>query len=214
MRLGSEDRIGRYIGAGPRFFLGLGMVPPHLLTENPGAKAVYVILFGLLALLAGKKIRLLYFLAFTGFMVFFHLLTPWGRVVMEIGRLRITEGSLRTGLGKALTLLGIVFLSLAIVRPELRLPGRIGRLVARCLCYFESMFEHRGELTRELGLNRWNIYAALDNFLLERFNLAEGTGDMRQTRELPERNRWISILIAAVVVSIPWAVWFWVGLGG
>ena len=214
MRLGREDRIGRYIGAGPRFFLGLGMVLPHLLTENPGAKAVYVILFGLLALLSGKKIRLLYFLIFTGFMIVFHLLTPWGRVVMEIGGLTITEGSLRTGLGKALTLVGIVFLSLAIVRPELRLPGRIGRLVASCLCYFESMFEHRRELTRELGLQRWNIYAALDNFLLERFNLVEGTGDMRQIQQFPKRNRWISILVAAVVVSIPWAVWFRVGLKG
>jgi len=76
-----------------------------------------------------------------------------GRVLFEVGPMPITEVALRNGVLKGLTIVGLVFISLFSVRSDLKLPGRLGGLVARLFYYFERIMEgrHKIEARRLIG---------------------------------------------------------------
>lgn len=203
------DLIGKYVGAGSRFTAGMLMLPPYLLIEGLLYKTLLAAFFACLALLAGKRLRWGYFLVLIASVTFFHLLSPWGRVLFEIGPFPITIGALEGGLTRGITLVGMVFLSVAAVRPELELPGRLGGLLGRTFYYFDSILEGKKRLSRR------NFFNSLDALLLERFNperenLQETT--VIDGTELPSgpppgpAQGWLT---AVLVALIPWLLWIW-----
>lgn len=135
------------------FLTGALTLPAYLLQDNLYVRLAQVLLFAALASVAGKRIKWLYFLIMVSSITFFHLLVPMGRVIVEIGPLPITEVALRNGLLKGLTIVGLVFISLFSVRSDLKLPGRLGGLVARLFFYFERIMEgkHRIEARRVIA---------------------------------------------------------------
>jgi len=82
-------------------------------------------------------------------------------VLFETGPLRITQGSLSAGLRKALTLEGLVLLSGACVKSDLRLPGRFGLLLAESFTLLEKM------RARKNKIRRGRVIEGIDNLLLE-----------------------------------------------
>lgn len=203
------DRIGKYIGAGSRFTAGMLMLPPYLMIEGLLYKFLLAGFFAALAVLAGKRLRWGYFLVLIASVTFFHLLTPWGRVLFEIGPFPITVGALEGGLTRGITLVGMVFLSVAAVRPELELPGRLGGLLGRTFYYFDSILEGRKRLSRK------NFFGSLDALLLERFNperenLQDTVEDQESVLDLEAQVKaaqgWPT---AALVALIPWLFWVW-----
>lgn len=135
------------------FLAGALTLPAYLLQDELYIRLFQVLLFALLAGLAGKRIKWLYFLIMVASITFFHLLVPMGRVLFEVGPIPITEVALRNGVLKGLAIVGLVFISLFSVRSDLKLPGRLGGLVARLFYYFERIMEgrHRIEARRLIG---------------------------------------------------------------
>ena len=118
-------------------------LPLFLLVEHPLPRLVQVIILGLLALAAGKRLLYGYFFFLIISVTFFHLLIPQGRVLASIGQFAITEGALFSGLYRGLSIIGLVFISLFSIRRDLILPGILGRLIGTTLGYFEQIYQYR-----------------------------------------------------------------------
>ncbi len=164
LRRRRKDFIGLHVSASLRFWAAAAALPPFFFIESLVFKSALTALFAVLAVCAGKRIRWGYFAVLLFSIVFFHLLIPVGRVLAEIGPLRITDGALKSGLMRGVTLIGMVFLSVAAVRPELELPGRFGGLLGRTFFHFESLLEWRGAIDRK------DFFGSLDRLLMERLN--------------------------------------------
>ena len=158
-----RDLLGTFLSPAFRFWTGLSLIPAWLFLDILPVKAGLVVLFGLLAFLSGKKIRFLYFIILISSITFFHLFMPSGRVLAEIGPLRITIGALEAGLEKGITLCGLVMLSLFSVSGSLKLPGRFGGLLARTFYFFEEILEARAKIVPG------RVIGTLDSLLIELF---------------------------------------------
>ena len=207
-----KDSIGSFVAAGPRFWAAMAALPPYFLIRGLAYKAALTALFAVLAVGAGKRIRWGYFLILIASIAFFHLLAPMGRVLAEIGPLTVTAGALESGVTRGVSLVGMVFLSVAAVRPELELPGRLGGLLGRTFYHFEAILEGRGAIDRK------DFFGSLDRLLMERLNPnadaagpagaggeehAPGTAPARTEAASPVRG-WP--LAAAFAASV-WGLW-------
>lgn len=140
-----------------------GIIPAAALIFSPSLQVCAIIFLALcvLAWISGKKTNILLTIFVMAGIVFFNLLVPNGKVLFETGPLRITQGSLSAGLRKALTLEGLVLLSGACVKSDLRLPGRFGLLLAESFTLLEKM------RARKNKIRRGRVIEGIDNLLLE-----------------------------------------------
>lgn len=155
------DRLARFLNPRFRFWTGLCLIPGYLLLDGIQSRLAALVLFGILAVLAGKRIRVGYYSVLTASIVFFHLLRPLGRTIASIGPLIITSGAFQTGLMKALTLCGLILISQFSVSRSLQLPGRIGSILSRTFLYFEKILDGKRTIRPR------NFIATLDRTLLE-----------------------------------------------
>lgn len=125
------------------FLTGIVVIVCFLFQQNLIVRIGQVLVFAALVVLAGKRIRIGYFLIMVTSITVFNLLTPVGEVLLRLGPIVVTRGALRQGLMKGFAIPGLVFISLFAVRSDLRLPGRLGGLVARLFFYFEHLLEGR-----------------------------------------------------------------------
>ncbi len=182
-------------------------MPAFFLIEDVVIKSSLVVFFAILALAAGKRLRFGYFLMLVLSVTFFHLLNPWGRVLFMVGPFPVSAGALEDGLRRALTLVGMVFLSVAAVRPELELPGPLGGLLGRTFRYFDLILEGKKRLSRK------NFLASLDALLLERFNpdvddFGVDSGEQAPVHT-PRRSagKQISgVILACCAAALPWGL--------
>ncbi|MGI9256552.1 MAG: Gx transporter family protein [Salinispira sp.] len=151
--------LQKYLSTSGAFIAGIISLPIFLSVGHPLPRFVQVLILGVLARAAGK--RLLY--AYFGFLILtvsiFHLFIPQGRVLLSIGNIVITKGALFAGLYRGLSVIGFVFISLFSIRKNLRLPGTIGLLITASLNYFELIYDHRR------SANRQNLIGSLDRVL-------------------------------------------------
>jgi len=99
-----------------------------------------------LAVAAGKRINVGYFVFLIATVVLFNMLIPLGKVWFSIGPWAITDGAFFAGLGKGFTFAGLVFFSLASISRDLRLPGRFGALWGQTFSWYEQLMDQRGAL--------------------------------------------------------------------
>lgn len=154
------DRLSPFLNPRFRFWTGLCLIPGYLLLDGITSRVAALVLFGILAVLAGKRIRVGYFLVLTTSIVFFHLLRPLGRTITSIGPLIITSDAFQTGLMKALTLFGLILISQFSVSHSLQLPGRIGSILSRTFLYFEKILDGKKMIRPR------NFIATLDRALI------------------------------------------------
>jgi len=143
------------------FAAGLLMALIFMFNRSIEIRMAQFIFFCLLTFIFGKKINLLTTLLFMGSIVFFHLLAPFGKVLAVFGPLRITQGSLYAGIDKAVAVSGLVILSRACIKNDLRLPGTTGLLLGDSLHILELLRERKGMIKRK------SIISGLDQLLLE-----------------------------------------------
>jgi heptaprenyl diphosphate synthase len=143
------------------FVAGLLMALIFLLSRSLPGRVVQFLFFCLLAVLLGKKINPFAAFIFMAGIVFFNLLAPYGKVLAIFGPLRVTQGSLFAGLEKAVSLEGLLMLSRACIKSDLRLPGTIGSLLGESLRILELMREKRGMI------RRGHIIAGIDQLMPE-----------------------------------------------
>ncbi|HWR13031.1 MAG TPA: Gx transporter family protein [Rectinemataceae bacterium] len=109
-------------------------------------KTLMLCLFVVAAWAMGKRFSLLVTLSVSLGIVIANLIVPSGRLLTTIFGLRITEGALLEGIGKALTFEGLMLLSKASIMSGLKLPGRIGRIVAAAFTYYDRIIEYKGKI--------------------------------------------------------------------
>ena len=136
------------------------ILPAYLFQDELLLRIAQVLLFAGLSTVAGKKIKWLYFVVMVSSITFFNLLTPMGRVLVSAGPFAITDGALRNGVMKGLTIIGLVFISLFSIRPDLKLPGRLGGLLVRLFYYFERIVE-----TKRQKLEARRLIGSIDDIL-------------------------------------------------
>jgi heptaprenyl diphosphate synthase len=179
---------------------GLLMAAAFLLNPSLPFRAAQFLFFWLCALAAGRKQRPLLSLSVIAAVVLVNLLAPYGRVLAEIGPLKITGGSLAAGLLKGISLEGLLMLSGAVISSgaldSLSRPGHaggtsgpenggLGTLLGESFRLFGKIGEKKGRVK----VNR--VIEGIDALLLElEEEEAEDTGE-RKTRggEAPGKRR-------------------------
>jgi len=179
---------------------GLLMALIFLLSRSLPGRVAQFFFFCLLAGLSGKKLNPFATLIFMAGIVFFNLLAPYGKVLAVFGPLRVTQGSLFAGLEKALILEGLLMLSRACIRSDLRLPGTIGSLLGESLRILELMREKKGIRLLQKPIRRGHIIAGIDRLMLEMEAAnVNKTGDT--PRRKPQR-KVKGILLLCVIVML------------
>ncbi|MDR1972265.1 MAG: Gx transporter family protein [Treponema sp.] len=118
-----------------------------LLNPTTAGRALQFAFFWFCAWASGRKNRPLLTLLVMAGVLLVNLLAPYGRVVAEFGPLRVTTGSLVSGLRKGITLEGLLMLSGAVIRGRPfgagrpARPGRKAGLAALAAGFFRLLGE-------------------------------------------------------------------------
>lgn len=139
---------------------GLVTMAGFLLLDRPIPKLVIALVFMGLVFLSNKRVRIVPTLVITISIIAMHLLTPYGNLLYSLGPLDMTTGALNTGVLKASTLLGLIYLSRLTVRPTVSLPGTFGILLGRTLYYVDLLIE------RWPSVEGSSLFTKIDNLLL------------------------------------------------
>jgi len=160
----------------------------------PGHLARFLF-FCVLVALSGKRNNFVATAVFVSGVVFFSLLVPHGKVLLSLGPLQVTRGSLFSGIERALTLSGLMMLSRVFVRGDLKLPGTLGSLLGRSMRMLEMMREKKSMIAKG------RVFAGIDRMMTEIEAAQTGDpGDGPRTRK--RRNaKGILLLAAAVAVT-------------
>ncbi|GAB6391992.1 MAG: Gx transporter family protein/putative heptaprenyl diphosphate synthase component I [Treponematales bacterium] len=140
---------------------GLVMALVFLFTPSLAGRACQFLFFWLLAAVMGKKTRPLLTLFTMAAVVLCGLAAPYGLAIARLGPLVITEGALAAGLGKALSLEGLIMLSRVFVRRDLPLPGGFGLLLRESLTMLEALTGRKGAFAGR------GFFGGLDQLLME-----------------------------------------------
>jgi len=95
---------------------------------------------------------------------------------------------------KALALVGMIAASQFSIRPDLRLPGSFGGLLARSLMYFQLIMAQRRRIDRR------DVVGSIDTVLLE----VHGAGAVPRDAAAPAPLTPAGILVLAGIVCLTW----------
>lgn len=189
----------RLFSARALFIAGLIIMPSLLFNSSTPFRIIQFLFFWLLAWLSGKKNNPLITLLVIVSVVAFNLLVPYGRILLTIGPLKITLGALIAGIHRAVTLEGLIMLSRATVRRDLRFPGLFGRLTGDSFRIFSLLMESRPRISGK------NIINDIDNLLIE---LNEsGVDALPPETALISKTTPAGWVIIAVAILLSWLLW-------
>jgi heptaprenyl diphosphate synthase len=180
------------------FAVGLVMTLAFLLNPSTMLRLPQVCLFWGYAWLSGRKLRPLLTVTVMLGIIVFNLLSPYGRVLAEFGPFTITQGSLAAGLHKALTLEGLLMLSSAVIRRDLRLPGSLGALTGESFRLFYQLPRLKGLITRQ------DPIGGIDRLLLALSAEQEAAGPESAGSDEPpvKRGRQGLLILAALTLPV------------
>jgi heptaprenyl diphosphate synthase len=171
-------------------------MPSLLFNPNTFGRIAQFLLFWFFAATLGKKNNMsATFLVIAG-VVLFNLLTPYGRVLASFGAFRITEGALLAGIRRAVTLEGLIMLSKAGVRQDLRLPGAFGGLLGESLRIFAALAGQKRRISPK------SLVADIDAIL---FDLSE-TGASGEPPAAAHKTTASGMLMLAAAVLASWGI--------
>jgi hypothetical protein len=162
---------------------GIAAIPAFLFQNSLLFQIVQVSTFFIAAALSGKKIRILPPLIMLVSITLLNLFTPIGRVLVSFRRISVTAGALRLGIHKALTLIGLIYLSRAAVRSDLSLPGRFGSIITRTFYYFDQVNETWRTIPKQPVIKR--LDALLFHIYADRPETRGQTAGEKRTTSLP-----------------------------
>jgi hypothetical protein len=168
--------------------LMIGFIAQRDLVLRAAEFAVFLIL----ARLSGRRLRLVSYLLVAVGVVAFNLIIPVGRELFSILDFPVTESALKSGVAKALTLVGMIAASQFSIRQDLRLPGRFGGLLGRSLLYFQRIMAERRRIDRR------DIVGSIDAILLD----VHGTGAVMRNDVPPVPVRFSGVLALAGIVCL------------
>jgi heptaprenyl diphosphate synthase len=121
------------------FVAGILMMAMLLSVESTLGRVFQFLLFWFFAALCGKAGKPLITIVFFASIVIVNVITPHGKVLFELGGLRITEGALVNGARKAASVQALLMISRATIQANLPIPGRAGILLNRSFYIFEKI---------------------------------------------------------------------------
>jgi heptaprenyl diphosphate synthase len=158
--------------------------------------------FWFLAWLSGKKNNPLFTLLIILGIVAFNLIVPYGRVLFSLGPFRITQGALLAGIQRAVTLEGLIMLSRASIRQDLKIPGGLGELIGESFRIFALITEKKQRITRK------NFIGDIDSLMLELSGEGEEALQAHSSPAVDKKPRRIAgLIILAAVVILAWLPW-------
>jgi heptaprenyl diphosphate synthase len=172
-------------------------MPALLFNPDTAYRIAQCLFFWFLAWLTGKKNNLGLTLIVLFGIIAFNLLVPYGRVLVSWGGFRITEGALMAGVRRAVTLEGLVMLSRAAIRHDLRFPGRFGALIGESFRLLALIRDRKQSITRK------NWMGDLDRLMIELSEAPVGTGPAATAH----RTARSGVIILILVSAIPWLLW-------
>lgn len=183
------------------FILGLLTAPALVLQQHLLIKSGQALLYLLLARWRRQRLFLPASLIFLSATVLFSLLNPMGRVLFELGGMHVTEGALRSGLFRGLTVLGLLYLSRFCVRVDLKLPGALGMMIARTFFYLNRLLEAK----KKLSASRRGWVEKLDRLLENAYHGPEETSNQPLVKE---RTRWTGLVCLVLLLLLNWSLIF------
>lgn len=221
-RTARRARAERIFAPGALALAGMIVTAAFLFQPNVLLKAVMLVAFILAARAVGKRFSLATTLSVSLGIILANLIVPSGKVLGTLLGMKITQGALIEGIEKALTFEGLMMLSKASIAPGLKLPGRLGRIVAAAFVYYDRIVEYKGRikaasLSRDADDLMLRVWGFADTAFAETAG-AESAGAVSAQEALPEaqitleapapdaslRGRGNAMLIAAGVAA--WAL--------
>ena len=183
------------------FVSGILSIPAFILITFLPFKLGLLLFYYILAVINKKRIRLLYFLILSVFIISFETLIETGKVIYTIGPIRITDLALLRGIKKAVTLVGLVFISLSTIKRDLKIPGGAGIIFEKTFFYFEKFFQLRKKIRPK------KFIKSLDQALFSVFP-ADGSGLPEPATEKPAPGYRIlkSAVFCILLAAVPWSV--------
>jgi heptaprenyl diphosphate synthase len=179
-------------------------MPSLLFNPNTFGRIAQFLLFWFFAATLGKRTNIpATFLVIAG-IVLFNLLAPYGRVLASFGAFRITEGALLAGIRRAVTLEGLIMLSKAGVRQDLRLPGAFGGLLGESLRIFAALTGRKRRISPK------SLVADIDAILFELSTTGEPlpshTDESAAPPVAPHKTPAPGMFILAAAVLASWGI--------
>ncbi len=186
-----------------RLIQGVLSFPLFWLLQTPLALLLATIYWAWIATLSGRRINFLHFFFFVLSVALLNLYPPTGRVLWDPpGFFVVTSVSLVNALNKSFRLIGVVYLSLASVSPDLELPGKIG-------FYWKYIFEALNQiLQKKEGLSRKNLLTDIDALLLKLEETLWNSPSFEKKKEASAPALKKSITIAIVIFFLNWLIFF------
>lgn len=129
-----------------------------------------VAFFFILVMITRKgKVRILPSLVVIFSVTFMALLSPYGKVLLGVGKFKITAGALENGLKRSGVLVGMVFASRCIVGRNTTLPGKAGSFISRVFFLFGSLTS-TGK-SSGMKLKKGAVFEQLDARLMDMYKL-------------------------------------------
>ncbi len=144
------------------FVLCIGLLVLFLLVRNLYVQWSLVLIFFIMACVRKQKpVKVLPSTLVTLSVVILSLLRPEGKVLFYLGSWRITLGSLCSGLERSGILVGMTFLSQAVIGSIKMLPGKIGKTVSQVF-YCASFLQNN-----KPSFVKGRVFENLDQWLLK-----------------------------------------------
>lgn len=179
------------------FIAGLLALPPFLFQQQLPVKAIQTVSFILLCMFFKRRMLILPpLIAFLSITVM-NLLSPHGEVLYTLGPFQLTSLALSTGLKRALTLIGLIYLSKLTITRRTPLPGTLGTLIAETFFYFERMMEEWKTVKEK------RLLVKLDALLIM---LEEKPADITPDNVSSVYSPSLSILFLILFVGANWAL--------
>lgn len=194
-----RDRALRLFSGEDLFLAGILIMPAFLFNPSLILRILQFFLFWLYAFLMGRRNSAAATALVGAAIVLFNLLVPYGKVLAELGPLRITSGALLSGLQKAVTLEGLIMLSKATIRSDLRLPGLFGSLIGESFRIFDRIMERRGKIDLR------DPIAGIDALMLELSEEDAAPAESADAHRRPRRTLRAGRAVLALGIILAWA---------
>jgi uncharacterized membrane protein len=131
------------------FIIGMMLFPVFLLQKNTAVVWIFTAVFYGMAMIRKRgRVRIISSVLMTVAVTFFALLSPYGKIIVSIGKFHVTYDALLSGLHKSGILTGMVFLSQFAVSSRMAIPGKAGLFLHRMMSVFDALGSERITFTR------------------------------------------------------------------
>ncbi len=181
------------------FIAGMLSMPAFLFNPSLLLRISQFFFFWFCAWLVGRRVSVLVTILASAGIVGFNLLVPYGLELANWGGFRVTAGALTAGIERAVTVEGLILLSRATIRSDLRLPGALGSIIGESFRYFDRIMERKG------GIERKDPIGGIDR-LMRALWVERDSSAAQATGSEPKRPLLGRLLLVLFVLAV-WAPW-------